>query len=262
MPVGKSSAQFIPLLFEHSRASAHLYRKTLMAITTPINLHGQQFIKQPADVGPAPGMKNVPGSSTISYRNVARPRDIPAAASRLTFAVDVCAVNGYTSGNGNHIVVAARVNPDDPADLQGGSGWQGIIMGGLNIPVTGFPAPVPGQQQPARVTAEERRLSGNLHQWGTGANAVQEHKWYRYVVDSIRYQGARLYECRVYAVADELSNTLGLLLYKSPTITSPEAGLAYTESVMFANVAGTTNGLIVGRIAAHWSHATEWVANP
>lgn len=147
-----------------------------------------------------------------------------------------------------HIVVTARININDPIDQYGGSAWQGTIAGEL--------------WGAGRVMAEERRVSGNLHQWQTGANAVESHRWYRFVVDTVKWMGYRMYECRVYEVLEELNNVLGPLLYKSPSMYSQDIGFADTNTVAFANVSGTTNNLIVGRVAAHWTEATEWTETP
>ena len=216
--------------------------------TTIINPNGQAFIKSPADSGPIGMMAAVPSNPVIRYCDVPRPGHIAANHSRLTFAVDVCAVEGYFSIPGAHIVVAARMNINDPIDQYGGSAWQGTISGEL--------------WGAGRVMAEERRVSGNLHQWQTGTNAVEPYRWYRFVVDTVKWMGYRMYECRVYEVSDELNNVLGPQLYKSPSMYSQDVGFADTDTVVFANVSATSNNLIVGRVAAHWTEATEWTEMP
>jgi hypothetical protein len=230
-------------------------------IYPPVNPNGQAYIKSPADTGSIGRMYAHPIYPSARLCDVgAPPPHIQNGHSRLTFAVDVCAVDGYYSSPSNHIVIAARVNPNDPLDDFGGSAWQGTIAGELW-----------GQ---ARVMSEVRKHSGNItggdtsnppppdKGWATGNNAVVPHHWYRFVVDSVKWQGSRMFECRVYDVADELNNTLGALLYQSPSLYFPDVGYADTNTVMFANVSGSTSSLIVGRVAAYWTHATEWVANP
>lgn len=216
--------------------------------TTIINPNGQAYIKSPADVGPIGTMAALASEPKIRYRDVPRPYYIPDNHSRLTFAVDVCALSDYFSIPGAHIVVASRVNINDPLDVNGGNAWQGIIAGEL--------------WGAGRVMAEERRFPQNLHQWETGVNAVFSYQWYRFVVDTVKWMGYRMYECRVYSVQDELNNVLGPRLYKSQSIYSLDSGFADTNTVAFVNVSETTDKLIVGRVAAHWTEATEWLETP
>lgn len=222
-------------------------------ITTIINPNGQAYIKYPADTGALGSMYALPDNPVIRYCDVPLPSGIPANHSRLTFAVDVCTVDEYFSTPLAHIVVTSRVNMSDYLASSFGNAWQGIIAGGV--------------YGSGKVLAEERLFppppeeKGNIR-WETGNNAVGSHKWYRFVVDTVKWMGYRMFECRVYDVVDELNNTLGPILYYSPSLYYPDSGYADTNTVVFANVSQSSNSLIVGRIAAHWTLATEWVEIP
>lgn len=240
-----------------------------MAISPRIDIRPTGSVTGSAKTGTLPGFVNDPyGNPALRYRDILanKPSNINIDNSRITFATDICFVDGYTLADSNHLVLAARVNPADIVDDVGGSAWAGIAAGAVF-----------GK---ARVLAEERVFKGNYHQWcaKNGALTVQkglfpanqpvptisEHKWYRFILDSIKVGGIRAYEIRVHEVIDELSNTLGPLIANSGTIWCSESGgHANTTNLCVAGV--NTNGtgnFIVGRSVAYWSNYNEWVPNP
>lgn len=250
------------------------------ATMTVINPNGQSYIQESGKAGPIPGMSTL--SPGVYMATVPRPASIDDANSRLTFAVDICMVGGYEQApNDQHIIVASRVNPSDFMNNSGNNAWGGTSLG--SIWGTG------------RVYSEERGVNPtqNLFWGANGATippndydgigdwAVGSYHWYRVVTDTVRYDGGRLLESRVYRITDELNNVveqepmytsmvLSPYIYGFPMgfdmLSSYDAAypLGY-DTVMLAHAAATSSAnsnFIVGRIAAYWSNATEWVAHP
>ena len=234
---------------------------------TIINPNGQSNIQGNGIHGPIPGMVTIyPG---VYMATVPRPAHIDDADSSLTFAVDICMVGGYEQDpiNDQHIVVASRVNDEDVLNQNGNNAWGGTVLG--SIWGTG------------KVYSEERGVNpGQNLFWGAkgatippvnngvGNNAVGSYTWYRIVTDTIRYQGGRKLESRVYRITDELNNVVEEHPLHAGSVWSPYYA-AYPlghDTVMLAHAGGKppspTSNFIVGRIAAYWSKATEWVRNP
>jgi len=249
------------------------------ASTAIINPNGQSNIQGDGKHGPIPGMTTIYPS--VYMATVPRPAHIDDADSRLTFAVDICMVGGYEQDppNGQHIVVASRVNPNDPTNENGNNAWGGTVLGSL--------------WGTGKVYSEERGVNprqnlfwgangATLHidpstpgandgvngNDGVGNNAVVSHQWYRIVTDTIRLNGGRKLESRVYRITDELNNVIEGTPLHAGGVWSPYHAaypLGYDNVMLVHAATGNSipaSNFIVGRIAAYWSKGGQWIVNP
>ena len=237
---------------------------------TIIRPNGQKYIANLGGQQELPGLtQTTPNIYNYTFKGADKPAGVSDNYSRITFAVDVCVIGDWFSKASNHIVVAARLNPNDPVDNNGaGQAWHAAIAGDLWTQ--------PGQGP--KFMDEERRQTGNKHRYGGQDPAtlgghpsqtlpVSPHTWYRLVVDSVRVthdRPYRMYAVRCFQVTDELNNVLGPLLYSSQDFYIPESGFASNINVALGIVAnsGHSANVLVGRVAAYYGPANEWTPNP